>query len=287
VRTKILHTDRFRKSHTCWDFFILCVCISLLSTLSAAGQTPDYVTIRGIVTDAETGSPIRNVNVVIVGTSQGDATDENGSYSIARVETGLRSIEFSHIAYITHRITRTIPDTEHIEYNVALTPRSIYFNEVEVLGDTTGRYVRRRGAESHLVTRREIEVSGVRTFSELMRHFVPTAHVREDGPHVYISLMRATSMVRRYHGDNNPLIIIDGMRIGTGTADLNAILVPERIDRIEVLRGPSALAYGTEGRHGVIIVDTVGDIGHSDDFANRIKNIAFIIVGILYFIFIF
>jgi N-acetylmuramoyl-L-alanine amidase len=55
---------------------------------------------------------------------------------------------------------------------------------------------------------------------------------------------------------DDPLVIIDGNRIGRmSTAKLDAILAPDRIARIDVLKGETAIAhYGEEGRNGVIVV---------------------------------
>lgn len=55
---------------------------------------------------------------------------------------------------------------------------------------------------------------------------------------------------------DNPLVVIDGMRVGRmSTAKLDAILAPDRIARIDVLKGETAVVlYGEEGRNGVIVV---------------------------------
>jgi TonB-dependent SusC/RagA subfamily outer membrane receptor len=51
-------------------------------------------------------------------------------------------------------------------------------------------------------------------------------------------------------------VVIDGNRVGRmSTAKLDAILAPDRIARIDVLKGETAIArYGEEGRNGVIVV---------------------------------
>ena len=55
-------------------------------------------------------------------------------------------------------------------------------------------------------------------------------------------------------GSNQPLFLIDGMP----THDVEAIksIPVEDIDRIEVLKGPSAAIYGMQGANGVIAVYT-------------------------------
>ncbi len=49
-------------------------------------------TIRGQVTDAETGETLIGVTVVLEGTTTGAPTDLDGKYSIANIEPGTYSI---------------------------------------------------------------------------------------------------------------------------------------------------------------------------------------------------
>lgn len=55
--------------------------------------------ISGQVTDAETGEPLPGVNVILVGTEQGAATDAEGYYDIINVTPGTYSLRASFIGY--------------------------------------------------------------------------------------------------------------------------------------------------------------------------------------------
>ncbi len=57
--------------------------------------------IAGIVIDKESGDPIPSVNVVLVGTSLGAATDLDGQYTILYVSPGLYNVQASMIGYAT------------------------------------------------------------------------------------------------------------------------------------------------------------------------------------------
>ena len=56
--------------------FLLFAIVSFLSITSISAQTTG--TIKGTVTDRETGEPLPLVNVVVKGTNTGAATDERG-----------------------------------------------------------------------------------------------------------------------------------------------------------------------------------------------------------------
>ena len=56
--------------------------------------------------------------------------------------------------------------------------------------------------------------------------------------------------------DSRPVIYVDGVRVDEGTSGLNALL-PDGIDRIEVIKGEDARKkYGEEGANGVILIFT-------------------------------
>ena len=61
--------------------------------------------IQGTVTDASTGEPLPGVNVVVVGTGLGTATDVDGNYFILRVPPGLNSVQASFVGFVT--VTKT------------------------------------------------------------------------------------------------------------------------------------------------------------------------------------
>ncbi|HRD79510.1 MAG TPA: TonB-dependent receptor [Saprospiraceae bacterium] len=75
---------------------------ALLSSTLLPAQTPHTQTIRGIVTDKITKTPLIGVNVLLLNTGDelnGTVTDYDGSYLLEKVPMGRRSIEFSYIGY--------------------------------------------------------------------------------------------------------------------------------------------------------------------------------------------
>lgn len=72
------------------------------------------------------------------------------------------------------------------------------------------------------------------------------------------------------------LILVDGVRQGTDTGHLNStFLDPALIKRIEVVRGPSALLYGSGALGGVIAYDTVD----AKDLLDAGKNSGYRVFG--------
>jgi len=70
--------------------------------------------IAGRVVDAKTGEPLPGVNVIIVGTQMGAATDMNGYYFIVNVPVGTYTVEASMISYAPTKV-------ENVQVNADLT----------------------------------------------------------------------------------------------------------------------------------------------------------------------
>ena len=61
--------------------------------------------ISGTIVDAENGEAIIGANVLIVGTSRGDATDIESNYMIENVDSGTYTIQISFIPYANKTLT--------------------------------------------------------------------------------------------------------------------------------------------------------------------------------------
>lgn len=80
---------------------ILLVAASILVALShpARSQTSIPGTIKGIVTDRVTGSPLPGAHVIVRGTQRGAATAVDGSYAITQLPAGMYVLEFRSVGY--------------------------------------------------------------------------------------------------------------------------------------------------------------------------------------------
>jgi len=82
--------------------------------------------IAGHVKDASTGDPLPGVNVIIVGTTLGAATNEKGNYFILNVPAGVYSLTASMIGY--KRVTYS-----NIKVSIDLTTTADFELSSEVL----------------------------------------------------------------------------------------------------------------------------------------------------------
>ncbi len=239
---------------------LIVVCLLGISPAVSGGDDPPAF-ISGTVTDEQTGEPIINVNVFIMGTRIGAITDDHGRFSLGPLKHGIQVIEFSHIAYVNVRDLRHIEPGETLRYDVRLTEQSIILEEVEVVAEPTLPAHLWVGPSGRVFTREDIEKTGARRLSDVLRVMAPRAHIVEVGPDLYIDLNSGPGRNVGYpfrgpRHYSNPLVILNGMRIGKSPIALNFMIKTEEIDVIAVLRGIEADMYGYEGRDGVLLIET-------------------------------
>lgn len=110
---------------------------------------------------------------------------------------------------------------------------------------------------TQVITRKSIEMSGATDVGDLIGKYV-TGHY-----HKYNGLLSPIGL-RGFRTDAHGtdlagyvLILIDGHRVGTGNA---AKLNLDRIDRVEVIKGPSSALYGSAAMGGVVnLITKKGD----------------------------
>ena len=113
--------------------FSLLLFLLLFADIAAAGTSG---IIEGHVSDKTTSEPLIGVNVIVIGTKLGSATDENGVFKIYNVPAGEYDIKFSMIGY--HQLTIqefiVLPNLRS-RLNVKLPPEAIEMDELIVIAE--------------------------------------------------------------------------------------------------------------------------------------------------------
>jgi outer membrane receptor protein involved in Fe transport len=88
--------------------------------------------LKGRVTDTN-GEPLVGANVLVMGTSQGAATDLDGYYNIINIRTGTYSVEFRYVGYQSKIVkdVNVVPD-QTTEINAQLSEQSVQTEAVTV-----------------------------------------------------------------------------------------------------------------------------------------------------------
>ena len=212
----------------------------LLSSTLAFAQNR----VTGTVTD-RTGAPLPGVNVLEVGTTNGNITDIDGKYSIV-VEKG-KTLQFSFIGFVTQdiKVDRNVID-------VVLADDTQALEEVVVVGYGS---MQRKDVTSSItsVKSEDLNIGVVTSPAQMLQGKVPgltVANTSDPNGSASISLRGASSL--RAGEAMEPYYVIDGVP----GASLS-LVAPDDIESIDVLRDASATAiYGSKAANGVIIVTT-------------------------------
>ncbi len=210
--------------------------------------------VSGRVTSAEDGSGIPGVNVLIKGTTRGTVTDIDGNYQLD-VSSEDAVLVISSVGYIRQEIR--VGDQSII--NVALRPDIAQLEEIVVIG--YGEQERRDVTGSiSSVAASEYEDEPITSLSQGIQGKVAGVNVTMSsgapGANMIVRIRGNSSVI----GSNDPLYVVDGVPITSGTSGRTHLLStinPGDIESIEVLKDASATAiYGSRGSNGVILITT-------------------------------
>ena len=221
---------------------------------------PD-LTISGRVTDSGSGDPIPGVNVVIKGTTQGTTTDAEGRYSLSAPENA--TLVFSSIGYMSQEVAVNNRSVINIDLMVDVQT----LDDVVIIGYGTERRSRIMGSIGS-VSNESIEQSkGIVSPEQAIQGRVAGVNVTSTsgipGQGLRVDIRGSASI----SGSNEPLYVVDGVPISSGTESRFAFgippespiahLNPSDIESIEILKDASAAAiYGSRATNGVVLITT-------------------------------
>jgi hypothetical protein len=119
--------NAFGKS--CLPWLLLTACVFD----QASAQTGPYVTISGQVKDVVSGEPLPGVNVFLVNTTRGAATDQNGFYAIPRVPLGAYELFASLVGYESQKRTLRLVQTAELQIDFNFKAKPFELGQVEVV----------------------------------------------------------------------------------------------------------------------------------------------------------
>lgn len=228
-------------------------------------------TITGHVVDAVSKEPVPSVQVTIVGTHRGAVTDAQGEYRIGSVQPGALRVRAQRIGYDAQEKAVTVSGSETVTADFTLSARAVSLDATVVLANAQTQRVRESGVLTGKVDVDSLNKAAVQNASDMLQSRVPGVTVTASGGTVggnsKIRIRGASSLSL----SNDPLIIIDGVRVNDDFGDGNngAIgvggqaasrfndLNPEDIENVEVVKGPAASSlYGTAAANGVIYITT-------------------------------
>lgn len=187
---------------------------------------------------------LEGANVSLPELNKGTVTNQKGEFLIKNVPNGKIKIQFSHIGYQMQM--KSIPIRQNENYiEVSLLPAIIQSQEVVV----TGGYVSSQhdnAVKIEVLKSSEIALSGTPNVMESLTK-IPGVDMIAKGQGVSKPVIRGLSM-------NDILVLNNGVRMENYQFSENHPLGIDDSDleRVEVIKGPASLLYGSDAIGGVI-----------------------------------
>ena len=208
------------------------------------------LSIEGKVLNADNNQPIVDVNIYIIDSSFGVATDSQGDFSIENLENKNYNLVASALGYKDSIITFN-PSVKN-SFIFKLERTSLMASSLEVIG----RYPSKHNPNfTENITRDLISEQKSQTLTELFRNIlgVDVQMEHNTGRNANVSI-RGSSDYKPGGYNNRVLVLLDGFQMSipnSGSVDWNGMPL-EFIDRVEVLKGPMSSLYGQNSMGGVI-----------------------------------
>ena len=223
--------------------FLLMVHFSNAKALYKPGEV--LGTLTGTVTDKADGKPIIGATIRIPDTRNGTVTDVNGHYILNNVTRGVYLVQVSYLGYAT--FTEKVDFSTTTKLDVQLQASSIETGEVVITGVSRATEIKRDPVPIVAVGKAYIDehsASG-NVIAEIAN--LPGISAVTTGPNISKPYIHGL-------GYNRVVTLEDGIRQeGQQWGDEHGIEVDQNsIDRVEIIKGPASLTYGSDAIGGVV-----------------------------------
>jgi TonB-linked SusC/RagA family outer membrane protein len=268
----------------------------IAAVLFAAGPSPGTAqgtgTIQGRVVEAGSQRPLTNSQVIIVGTSRGMLTNQNGEFLLPGVPAGTHRVRVEYIGFSTIEQTVRLAADGVARADFALEPNAISLDAVVVTALGQEATKRSLGTAQQTVRGADIAQAQRENFVNALQGRVAGLEVVSNSGVPGASSQIIVRGVGSISGNNSPLIVIDGLPVDNKVVHSNQAFVsqfenrsidftnrasdfnPEDIETLTVLKGPEAAAlYGIDAANGAIVITTKrGRAGTGGfEYSNSIK----------------
>lgn len=266
-----------RNKATLFTVLLFALCVNF-----AFAQT----TVSGIVKSADSGEPLPGVAVVEKGTNNGTVTNFEGKFDL-KVSSATAVLVFSSMGMETKEVQAS---ASFMVVNLNL--ESSQLDEVVVTALGITREKKSLGYAVSNLDADEVQRSGENNVISALNAKVPGVQVISSGGTPGASSKVLIRGSATFTGNNQPLIVIDGVPIdnsttqssprdypfnpnlqGVNNANRAIDINPDDIESVTVLKGPAAAAlYGERAGNGAIIYTTKRGRGGKKGLGVRVSS---------------
>lgn len=223
------------------------ITISIFLLISTVRSQPRN-SVSGKVTDAISGQPLAGASISISDLRTGVVTDENGAFSFRNVAAGRHLFEVSYVGYAS--FSEYIFISPGIVKDFLLSPSVVENDEVVVTGISAATQARRNPVPVNVVKKVDLNRTVSTNLIDALSNKPGISQI-STGPAVSKPVIRGL-------GYNRVIVLNDGTRQeGQQWGDEHGIEIDEySVQKVEILKGPASLMYGSDAMAGVINILT-------------------------------
>lgn len=230
--------------------------VVFLCSVSEVGLAQANGTLKGTVTLETSGKPVHNVAVTITQLKRTAETDENGTYEFQNVPPGSYDViaHMDRVPDVVQRVQVASGATATADLQIRL---RVVGEQVTVTASGNEETSFNSIQSVTSLTSVEIPERNTQSLGDLLDHELGVAK-RTFGPGT------SRPVVRGFDGER-VLILQDGNRIGTlgfQSGDHGEPIDLLSLDKLEVVKGPATLLYGSSAIGGVVNAITGHDSAH-------------------------
>lgn len=207
---------------------------------------PRAFTLRGRVTDT-LGQPLAEARVVITESHRSIETDPEGHYRISELPSGTYTVNFTALGFAP-QVRRVVIVDRDVELTVALKPTLIELPPIQVTATPNATSALESPQPVSVVAGRDLADAQAPTLGETLEGVAGVNNL-STGVGVGKPVIRGLS-------SNRVLILDNGQRLETQQwgDEHGPNIETATAERIEVIRGPASVLYGSDALGGVINV---------------------------------
>lgn len=210
--------------------------------------------LTGTVT--ENGSSLPGVNILIINSSIGGVTDEEGVYRITQIPVGKQSVRFSAVGFKTQVIDVNIIEGRLLELNVKMETEVIEVDQIEVIDK------RIQGQDDPTTSLIDLQPEGARVLPGAVTDVFRTLQAL---PGVLAPNDFSSQLIIRGSGPDQNLIIMDDVEVFNPYRLYGVISMfnPESVTDINLITGGFPVQYGDRLSAVLDVTNRQGDISKS------------------------
>jgi outer membrane receptor for ferrienterochelin and colicins len=223
------------------------IVLPLITSFALAEQSH----IAGVVLDSVSLGPLGGANVILVGTTMGTTTDDEGRFSVSRLDPGTYVLRFTFVGYASVDRSVVLSAGDSVWLRILLAHEHIASQVVVVTGTRTLRSIADVPVRVEAIPEEEVEEKLLMTPSNvaMLLNESTGMRVQTTSAAANTANLRIQGLSGRY-----TQILNDGIpSLGGLSAGLSLTqLAPLDLRQVEVLKGATSSLYGADAIAGVV-----------------------------------